>query len=239
MKFFLAAVLVSSVTARAEGRDALSTLLPLLEQHAARIDPEKCAQVAVKQRLEELDSKGKPKSVSEQWMKHTRKDGKEHTEVLRAQKDGKDNLAEVREHVAKAEAKRNAKKKAGEQEMTFELPFAAKQRPSYRFSIAGKTDQGVRIAFAPRGENAEHVLVGEALVDPVAGEVMRMTAQPSKLPSMADRVDLVMEFDAKTAAGRALSKLRVEGAGGFLFIKKRVRSELTFSDHVCEAPSVP
>ena len=56
--------------------------------------------------------------------------------------------------------------------------------------------------------------------------------RPTVFPYFVNKLDVVMEMDAETPAGPALSALRVNAAGQLLFIKKRVEVEAAFSDYV-------
>jgi hypothetical protein len=45
-----------------------------------------------------------------------------------------------------------------------------------------------------------------------------------------------MEYGATTREGPALSRVTIEGAGGILFVKKRMRMTVTLSDYELAAP---
>jgi hypothetical protein len=144
--------------------------------------------------------------------------GKPVTTVLLATKDGKDNLADSQKQAVKEDQKGRR----------LEPPFSVANQPKYRFSLLGPAEQGLlRIGFAPSNGKSKDVLEGEALVDPVAGELVRMTAHPSKNPTFVDRIDMQLEYGLKTSAGRMLSKVSFAGAGGFLFFHKRVKVDVT------------
>jgi hypothetical protein len=145
--------------------------------------------------------------------------GKPVTHVLRATKDGKDNLQDSQKEATKEDRKGRK----------LEPPFSAGNQPKYRFTMLGPAPSEVgllRIAFAPKEGRSSEVLEGEAVVDPVAGEIVRMTAHPSKNPVFVDRIDMQLEYGVRTTAGRMLSKVAFAGAGGFLFFHKRVRVEV-------------
>jgi hypothetical protein len=179
---------------------------------------------------EELDDEGKTKSRLESLERSVWSGDKRSSEVVRATQDGQDITGKMRERREK-EVKEQAESK--EKHFSFDhLPFSSREQARYRFELRGADSQRphlLRIAFSPKDGKSPDGLVGEALVDGTRAELLRMTTRPSKLPKLADKVDIALEFDASTADGRDLSRILATGEGGVLFIRRRVRSTTTFT----------
>lgn len=187
------------------------------------------AQLTVTIASDELDSDGKSEKHSELVFHVTRKDGRPARELVSATEDGKDVTAEKRQELD--EAKQKSSNGNGKSQAS---PFHPDQRAKYAFSLLPASDKApglVRIAFGPAGERSDDVMTGDATVDPETGDVVRLSMRPSKNPRFVDYLTLELEFDARTPAGRALSKLSARGAGGIAFIKKRFAVVTTFSDY--------
>ncbi len=209
--------------AQGPGAEVPLDLLSKLAAHAARM--ERCSEAGraeVTSDYYELDKEGKIQHHIHSESQVVLVDGKPVTRVLRATKDGHDNLEDSQKEATKEDRKGRK----------LEPPFSVANQPKYRFSLLGPapgpTDGGLlRIGFAPRDGKASDILEGEAVVDPMAGEIVRMTAHPSKTPMFVDRIDMQLEYGVQTSAGRMLSKVSFAGAGGFLFFHKRVKVEVT------------
>ncbi len=199
-------------------------LLQKLAAHQARLEAlGKRMEVTMQARSEELDKAGKAVGVEETVVRFYVQDGKDVSELVRAVKDGKDVTAERR--------REERKKKKGEGTFSFSDAFAADQQKRFRFELKGAVPGApgqVRVAFAPL-EPSQQLLEGEALVDEAAGEVIAVKAHPSELPMLADRADVAVDYGAKTDAGRTLSRIVIQGEGGILFLRKRVRATITLS----------
>jgi hypothetical protein len=192
--------------------------------------------VTMTSRVEELDKEGKAQHTQTVTLRLTVQDGAQRAEVVSASRDGQDVTADERKAQAERQAKaeQDPKGKMGQrQQLT--LPFAADAQPSYAFQVLGPDANNPalqRIAFAPRGKKSKELWVGEAVVDPAAGEVKWLKQRPSELPAFVERIDMVLEFNAATPVGPAISKVHMEGEGGLPFFKKRFRSVITFKDYV-------
>ena len=73
--------------------------------------------------------------------------------------------------------------------------------------------------------------VGEAVVDPATGAIHSLRFRPADNPKFVDRMDVQMEYGAATPEGPALSRVTIEGAGGVLFIKKRMKMTVKLSEY--------
>jgi hypothetical protein len=152
-------------------------------------------------------------------LEQTRKDGRLHTKVVEAKRDGADDVAGEKER---------AEKRDRENRRT-ESPFAARNVGKYSFVTFGTEGNVTHIGFGPKNGPEKEVLTGEAWVDTEAGEVMKLLLKPSKNPPFVDKLDMKLEYDAHTDAGRMISKFSFSGAGGLLMFKRAGDAEMTFS----------
>lgn len=193
-------------------------LLAKLAAHAARMEQFSEAERAeVVSDYFELDGQGRVEHHVHSESQVVLADGKPVTRVLVATRDGKDNLDDSRKQARKEDEKGRR----------LDPPFSAANQPKYRFALLGPAEGGLlRIGFGPSDGASKDVLEGEAVVDPVAGQLVRLTTRPSKNPAFVDRMDMQLEYGIQTPAGRMLSKVSLSGAGGFLFFRKRVKVEV-------------
>jgi hypothetical protein len=191
--------------------------------------------VTMTSRVEELDKEGKAQHTQTVVLRLSVKDGAQRVEVVSASRDGQDVTADERKAQAEKQAKADEDPKGKmSQRQQLTLPFAADAQPKYAFQVLGPDANNPayqRIAFEPRGKRSKDLWVGEAVVDPQAGEVKWLKQKPSDLPAFVDRIDMVLELGAATSVGSAVSAVRIEGEGGLPFFKKRFRSVITFKDY--------
>jgi hypothetical protein len=166
----------------------------------------------------ELDGDGKVAHTTATVLEQSRKNGQIHTDVKEAKRDGADETQAEQERAAKRD-KENKRT---------ESPFAARNVGKYTFVVLGK-DKLLHLGFQPKDGPETGVLVGEAWVDPEAGEVVKLTMKPSKTPPFVDHLDMQCDYEAKTEAGRMLSKFSFSGAGGMLMFKRAGDAVMTFS----------
>ena len=211
-----------------------SELLKRLAEHDARLDQiEEQASFTSDTVSEELDGSGNASHTLELVVRTTHLEGRK-TELLgRALEDGKDVTLSYREKFKKSDRPQGS-------ELRF--PFSAKMQRDYLFQEAGPDPSNsslLRIHFEPRGTWSDKLMVGDAVVDPAQGEVVRIVGQLSAPDSSVDFLDLDFAFDAVTPLGRALSKVSIQGEGGLLFIKRRFRHTIVHSGYDLSAISAP
>jgi|GEM_PF-1572980 len=191
-------------------------------------------------RIEELDKGGKVEHFTELVQRKTSQNGKETTKLLSANRDGKDILEERKgawERSVDSKKQQESDKKPDKKNglsFNFTSPFSSTEQSKYRFVVLGpdKDDaQKLWIAYAPRGKSSPQLLVGQALIEPSSGALVRERQHPSENPSHVDRMEIKTEYAASTPYGNTLSLIEVKGEGGFLFIRKRIRTTLSFSDY--------
>jgi hypothetical protein len=184
--------------------------------------------------VEELDGKGRTKHTKKRVTRVQQVGGRRVATLLQAVDDGKDVTAKVRREIAERGA--DADRKKNENELSFPVPFTAESQPLHHFQLAGrdaKDPSKLRIRFSPAGRKGEDVMIGEALVDPEAGMLHWLKLRPSKFPSsLVDRLDIAMWFRVEPGVGAVMYRLVGQGEGGLLFVRKRRRSTVTFTDVV-------
>ncbi len=167
--------------------------------------------------VRDLDGDGKLLKTTSSKLRQRRVNGKLQTTVVSA-----DDLDGEKKRVAESDEKN---------ERT-ESPFAPRNQAKYRFKSLGPVKPGATeqlIGFEPRGDKSDKVLEGVAVVDPEAGEVVKLAMKPAKLPMFADSMRMEIEYENRTEAGRNISKFVLAGAGGILFIKRQGDLTLKFS----------
>jgi len=208
-------------------------LLKKLAEHDARMDRiDREGSFAIEAKSEELKLGGEVKHTLEIWMRVTHQGGKRVQLLVKALKDGND----------VTEERRKKDDPLGDSKRTEISPFSAHLQRQYAFKSLGpeKSDASLlRIHFEPKGTYTEDLLIGEAVVDPHSGEVVRISSRPSDYPSNLDRLSIDVQYEQKTVLGRALSRISREGEGGFLFIKNRFRDTTTYSEYDLSAIKPP
>lgn len=213
---------LASAVARAEAPPA--ELLARLAEQEARVGRVlKAGAYTVSTEVEELDGSGKRVHVRQSVSRVSTVGGKQSVRVDKVLLDGKDITAAERE------------KMQNQKSREMQSPFAAAAQPRYVYTLAGKDTADpskVRVRFEPKPkERSSSTFVGEAVVDPAAGEVVWMKERPAENPAFVDRLEFEAELTTQTAAGRQMARVRVEGAGGVPFFKKGFKVRLAFSDY--------
>lgn len=193
---------------------------------------------------EELDGDGKPKSTFESVSRLTVQGGQSSQELVKAVENGRDVTEERRLKRAERKKEKEKEKQEGDEKgrksvsIGAVLPFGSEEVAKYEFALLAPSKANpdlVRLAFKPRGEKSDKLMIGDALVDPEKGELVRLSMRPSKNARFVDHLVMELEFDAVTPAGRALSRLDARGDGGFLLIHKWFHVETRFSDYQVDA----
>ncbi len=184
--------------------------------------------------VEELDGKGQVKHWKKRVTQVRNVGGRRVTHLALAEDDGKDVTQKVRQELAERGVDEDRKK--NESELSFPVPFTAQSQPLHRFQLAGrdaKDPSKVRIRYWPAGRKGQDVMVGEALVDPAAGMLHSLQLRPTKFSSaLIDRIDVWMQFRVEPDVGAVVQRIVGSGEGGLLFVRKRRRSTVTFTDVV-------
>ena len=111
----------------------------------------------------------------------------------------------------------------------FRSQFYPDQQPKYRYTLQTAADpRQVTITFEPKEPTPERFR-GSAVVDVETAQLLSVDVVPAQLPAFISRLQTHLEF-VDTACGRQLSRMKVRGAGGVLFVRKFFRSATERSD---------
>jgi hypothetical protein len=172
------------------------------------------------------------------------KTGKLQSELLWARDKGKDTTKKAQADEKKQQQKAEAKKGEKKRSLSLghdELPLALKRQPdvrvdqtSERRTIEGRSCLGFNITMEvpPSEENKEtSLLKGRAWIDEERGLPMELTLRPDPLPSRVKAMNMTYTFHEDPNRHWVVKAFTMEGSGGFLFIKKHFRSQVTLSDY--------
>jgi len=181
-------------------------------------------------RKEELDSDGKVSDVSEELLRAKGEGEALEFELIHATENGKDVTAERLAERADSKTKGGtAKGHHGDHDIRDINPFT--QRAKYRYWVVGPlppAGQPVHVHFEPGVEPVPELVTGDALVDPVTGNLLQATFAPSALPMMVQTLKLKVVMGTVGKAPGA-TEVSVDGRGGLLFWHKHFRVHLWFT----------
>jgi hypothetical protein len=205
-------------------------LLARLATHAAAIERMRTqASYLVEGEVDELDGSGKVDHV-ETMTARVETDGRRpHLVVVKSTDDGKDSTEASRRDTILGGLGMIGQTANDD----VEVPFAAEAQPHYVFDQIG-TDPAdparVHISFIPR-EPSEHTSEGSAWVETKTATLLSAGFKLSKPGFFVEYVHVTLEFGEKSAIGPALSRVQVDGRGGFLFFRRHFRVQATMSDY--------
>jgi hypothetical protein len=211
-------------------------LVDAAEQTSARMEAlsDRLSRTCVT-RAEQLDTDGKPEQTFEETTRSEWIRGEEVKAILSASEDGTDVTVREQEKLAATQEKQadgGVQERGDYAGIDYANPFAPDQRRRYRFSLApAQPGDGARIRlhFEPSGERTPALNQGEALVDPATGLPVEITASPSTYPSFVAFVRFHARY-GMSAVGPVETEFSVEGAGGFLFVRKHYRERTRCRD---------
>jgi hypothetical protein len=205
-------------------------LLARLALHAAGIEAMRTrASYLVEGELDSIDSDGKLDGV-EKTIARVETDGhRPRLVVIKSTEDGKDTTEDARREA------RTGDQKTMEQRArdNVEMPFASAAQPHYVFDQVATDPRNpgrVEIAFVPR-DPSEHTSEGSAWVDATTGTLLSAGFKLSKPGFFVDYVHVTIEFGEKSELGPAISRVTIDGKGGFLFFRKHFRGQVILSNY--------
>jgi hypothetical protein len=160
-------------------------------------------------------------------------------DVLRYTEDGVDKTQEARDGKTGPPGPRGGGSRGTRPAKPLRIPILAREQAAYKFDIVelDRADPArVRIAFTPK-RRADDTIEGSAWVDSRTGALLSAAFKLDSTPTFVDFIHVVVEFGAPTALGPAISNVRVDGEGGFLFFRKTFHASATFSDYRIAAPA--
>jgi hypothetical protein len=232
----LGLVIVWPVAARAESPAPellarLSTFAETFETLRAR------ASYTIDGRFEISDGSGKVESVKTMTVRAEGSPTRVRFDVLRYTEDGVDKTKEAR---AADEDKNAGHRRSGRGARAEPrgpkppgIPILASEQGRYVFDVVeiDRADPArVRIAFVPK-RRSDDTIEGSAWVDSRTGALISAAFKLDGRPTFVDFIHVVIEFGASTPIGPAISSVRVDGEGGFLFFRKRFHASATFFDY--------
>jgi hypothetical protein len=192
-------------------------------------------------RTEHLTKDGRVRSVEEVTLAHgTGVQGDEASPVLvRFMRDGVDVTEEERAKRASGREGGGARRGGGEGRRgsltVGGTPFHPQsqasvsfRRTSERRSIAGRDCQG--FDYSRTDENGKQ-LVGTAFLDTRTGAPLLLRERPDPLPRFAERVWVTTRFRYEGPDEWYPTRIEVDASGGFLFVKKSVRTTIDLLDY--------
>jgi hypothetical protein len=202
-------------------------LLAKLAAHGDRIEKvQRQGGYTLTSRSQQFDGDGKVTKVSETVI---RLRGGVETRI-RATEDGKDVTVAPKPQVASGEKKETV---TVSEELS--SPFEGEGLKKHRFDSLGPDANAgglLRIRFEPAAQKGKDTLIGEALVDPVAGELVWWTFRPAKYPDHVEHLQVTQELHTVTRAGRMPSKIETHVTIGFFLLKMRQKEVQTLTDYV-------
>ena len=194
---------------------------------------------------ETLDRQGRPDSITKLYFNIIVDDkGEVRSELLQALKNGKDISTDIKKKLATGEAqdKKTAKKKDTLTVSLSDNPFnpdrqhevkvrahAEKQvlfgRLCQRFDFSFQTE------FIRKNRPENLIWVGRAWLEESSGIPFKLEFSFEPLPKHVHSLWTIYLYEINAAGDWLLKEIKVQGQGGFLFIKKGFRSTTNFSDY--------
>ena len=200
-----------------------------------------------------VDDKGKPKRTSEREMRYALDArGEVQVELVRALDNGRDVTAKARSAFRPERGDGDGQDARENGRASFSLadvPLAAEKQEQVEVlarpetaALYGMTcrrfDFSMRLPLAESGRarGKSFSLRGMAWIDEAGGRPVKLEFAPDPLPSRVKSLWTVFTYGPGAGGEWLLKEIRSEGAGGFLFIKKRFRSRIELNDHFAVPP---
>ncbi len=224
---FVALALALSLPTTALAAPPSAELMARLADYAARYKTmQSQMSCAIDGRMEELAGDGKTDTLKETQGRIEPDGARGRLVVSRYVENGRDKTQDEQKRLASNGASPKEKK-------SLRIPIAAAEQANYVFDqveVDPRDASRVRITFVPKAPN-ETTIEGSAWIDARSGTVISAAFKLSRPSTFVDYVHVVVEFGAQTPYGPAASRIRVEGKGGVLFIRKHFRGSATLSDY--------
>jgi len=182
--------------------------------------------------IRELDGDGRVLHTEEMVVRANLGPEGPSAKVVKATRDGKDNLQQVLQR--RRSDSRARQDRIGLQHISEKpTPFTSADQGNYLFELLPPypdDPRKLRIGFRPRGNPEPGLYVGEAKVDPKKGAVQWLMQKPSRMPAFIDHLLIVEDFRDVPPVGPMLSSLHVAGGGGVWFIRRRFDVDICFLD---------
>lgn len=247
-------LLVAGFVAAAPGRVSAASAAPELWRRAVAVFEANKQWIPghVRAAFAIVNDKGKPKRTSEREMRYSLDGrGRVQAELVRALDDGRDVTAKARADLRRDEEGQDARAGEGRRASVSlgDVPFAAEKQDQVEVLARSETaalfgmacrrfDFSMRLSLAgSAGAKGKSILLrGMAWIDEEGGRPVKLEFAPDPLPSKVRSLWTVFTYGPGAGNEWLLKEIASEGAGGFLFIKKRFRSRIELSDHFAAPP---
>ena len=191
-----------------------------------------------------FNKKGVLRSSERRIVRTVQGSGGNETEIVYVEKDGKDITEDERRKSEEERKKReeerdgrNSENDSGDgnsREPGFPNPFDPDRQDAVVFERTGETvrdGDSLLIGYRFRVETGERSsYVGTAFLDSNTGVPVEIEATMDPLPRFAEFVRLSVRFENDGDRWYA-TRMELEGAGGWLFVYRRFKSVISFSDY--------
>jgi hypothetical protein len=245
-------LLVAGFVAAAPGRVGAASAAPELWRRAVAVfEANRHLQPGrVRASFAIVDDKGKPKRTSEREMRYALDgQGRVQAELVRALDNGRDVTAKARSALRPERGDgdgRDARQGEGARASVSlgDVPFAAGKQEQVEVLASPETaalfgmtcrrfDFTMRLILAGSGRAKGKTvsLRGMAWIDEEGGRPVKLEFAPEPLPSKVKSLWTVFTYGPGAGGEWLLKEISGEGAGGFLFIKRRFRSRIELGDY--------
>lgn len=194
---------------------------------------------------EVLDRQGRSDSITKLYFNMTIDDqGALHTELLQAFKDGRDISTDMKKklEVREAQDKKTAKKNETLRVSLADNPFNPDKQQNVTVRahdekqlLFGRICQRFDFSFKTeivRKDKAEKITwVGKAWLEENSGIPFKLEFSFEPLPKHMHNLWTIYLYEITATGDWGLKEIKVQGQGGFLFIKKSFRSTTSFSNY--------
>ncbi|MCX6558128.1 MAG: hypothetical protein NTW95_11995 [Candidatus Aminicenantes bacterium] len=194
---------------------------------------------------EMLDRKGRPDSITQMVFNIVLDGrGKARTELLQAFKDNKDVSAEMKKKMETSEEPdgKNAKKKDTFTISLADSPFNPDKQHQVTVQATGEKqllfektcrrfDFSFQTEIVQKSKKENLTWVGKAWLDENSGIPVKLEFSFEPLPKHVYSLWTIYMYETTVSGDWYLKEIKVQGHGGFLFIKKGFRSTTNFSEY--------
>ncbi len=187
---------------------------------------------------EELNNEGEVQSWELQRLAvFKNRDGEVESRILSAQKNGEDVTEERRKNPDSGNPMAGAPEDEESDFSSFQKsPFDPEEQADVSYRRTGKSrwidgERSYEYSFEHLHEK-DRKTFGSAWLGDNSGAPKLVAISMDPLPTFVHHLEAKLYYSFDTEEGWYMKKMTFEGRGGFLFIRKNIRSTITFSDYV-------
>lgn len=186
-------------------------------------------------RAEMMDGDGTVESIQESTVKLTEgKDGQVESELVKVIEDGRDVTQKARDE----ESRRAQNKSEKGEGQSFGIQFGDNPfQPEVQTKVTARSLGTKRTLlgrpcseFEVTWKKDKETEKGIACLDDQTGAPLEYSYVPDPLPKHVKRMQTTLRYEDGGPSGWRPTEMKVEGEGGFLFIRKKFRMRTTFSE---------